>query len=245
MSRSSDLEDRRPLSCRTSPESLLASLPVYQSIHFIHQQIIHNVDVALTTEQLRSPEITFAIVHPLELLLAEMEDISIVYVLLLTRLHFLKERDSALASSSLNETRAELCEILAIKMLRHQATSKGSGAGLLAMSRALVGGFTAFQGADDEVIERVRLGEGHIGRIATSGQGKTTALELAILSKARHFIKAQATQRVIQAIWDGKIVYSSSSFLDILPDRYKHQEIRIYDLRSAPLLDHYRLRVRK
>lgn len=78
-------------------------------------------------------------------------DISVVYALLLNRLHFIKERDSALSSSSLNATRADLCELLAIKLLRHQAGGKGNAAGLLAMSRALVGGFTAFQGADEEV----------------------------------------------------------------------------------------------
>lgn len=71
------------------------------------------------------------------------------------------------------------------------------------------------------------------------------ALELAILSRARGFIKSQATQRVITAIWEGKVVYSASPFLDILPDRFKMQQVGLYKLKDAPVLDHYRLRVRE
>lgn len=190
-----------------------------------------------------------------------MNDPSIVYVLLLNRLHFVRERDSALASSTLNETRAQLCELLAIKLLRHQATeAHGSSAGLLAMSRALVGGFHAFQGAGEEVLARIRKNEGFANRVIAEGAGKTNALELAILgqserdgheiieltswiprkSEALHqepgakqrrgrpatshclhelHVTLQATQRVITAVWEGKVVYTSSSFLDILPGK--------------------------
>lgn len=105
----------------------------------------------LNPPSVRSPEIVYSIIQPLETSLAETDDPSIVYVLLLNRLHFIRERDSALASSTLNETRAQLCELLAIRLLRHQAVGKGSNAGLLAMSRALVGGFQAFQGAGEDV----------------------------------------------------------------------------------------------
>lgn len=163
--------------------------------------------------------------------------------LFVCRLEFQRQRDTALASSSLNETRSALCEILAIKLLRHQATLCGKGnssAGLVAMSRALVGGLHAFQGAEEDVLERVKIKEGYAGRVMAQGAGKTNALELAILSKSRVFIKSAPCQRVISAIWDGKIVYSSSSFLDILPDRWKTQEIKLYNLADAPVLDHYR-----
>ena len=143
-------------------------------------------------DALCSPEIQFAIVQPLEAQMAQMENPAIVYVLLLVRLQFLRERDSALASSSLNETRAHLCELLAIKLLRHQATvAKGGAAGLLAMARALVGGLHAFQGAKEDVLERIKQTEGYASRVIAEGAGKTNALELAILGKARLFIKSQ------------------------------------------------------
>ncbi|KAI5476360.1 nonselective cation channel [Pseudohyphozyma bogoriensis] len=240
--------ERTPLlskACVTA-DSYLSTLPVYQTIYLVFREIESNIDVPLSDEQLRSPEIAFAVIKPLEELLGELNDPSIVYVLLLNRLHFLREAETALASFSLNETRAQLCELLAIRLLRHQATqAKGPNAGLLAMSRALVGGFHAFQGAGQDVLDRVKQKEGITSRIMNEGAGKTNALELAILGKARGFIKSHVTQKVITAIWDGKIVYSSSSFLDILPDRWKIHEIRVYNLKDAPILDHYRLRVPK
>ncbi|GAA5926471.1 hypothetical protein JCM3775_001027 [Rhodotorula graminis] len=224
----------------------IAACNVFGSVHLTFRTIQAYVDVPLSDEQMRSPEIQFAIIQPLEALLAAAEEPSIVYVLLLCRLQFIRERDSLLASSTLNDTRAHLCELLAIKLLRHQAALvKGPNQGILAMARALVGGFHAFQGASDEVIERIRQREGYASRVAAEGAGRTNALELAILGKARLFIKSQATQRVITAIYDGKITYSSSSFIEVLGDRWKSKEIALYNVREAPLLDHYRLRVPK
>lgn len=186
------------------------------------------------------PEIQFAIIQPLEAQLAENNDPSIVYVLLLVRLQYLRERDSFLASSSLNETRATLCELLAIKLLRHQATTvKGPNAGLLAMSRALVGGLHAFQGAEKDVLQRVKQGEGYASRTVDQGAGKTNALELAILGKARLFIKSQATQRVINAIWDGRVVYTSSSFINVLPGTHtwRADNVSLLTMRHRSLED--------
>lgn len=227
-------------------DEVLKACNVFGNVHRVYDMIQEYVDIPLSDEQMRGPEIQFAIIQPLEASLAEHNDISIVYVLLLCRLQFVRERDSALASSSLNETRAHLCELLAIKLLRHQAAvAKGAGQGLLAMARALVGGFHAFQGASEEVLERIRQREGYGSRVAAEGMGRTNALELAILGKARMFIKSQATQRVIGAIFDGRITYSSSSFIDILGDKWKSKQIELYDVHKTPLLDHYRLRVPK
>ncbi|GAA6001914.1 hypothetical protein JCM10207_002377 [Rhodosporidiobolus poonsookiae] len=220
---------------------------VFMSVHRVYRQIQEYIDLPLTDEQLKSPELQLNIIAPLELFLSSIHEPSIVYVLLLVRLQYLRDGASALASNSLNETRATVCEMLAIKLLRHQATTaKGTQMGLLAMARALVGGFHAFQGASEEVLDRIRSKEGYGSRLgALSGAGKTNALELAILGKARMFIKSQTTQKVIGAIYEGRITYSSSSFIDILPDRWKSKEIALYNVREAPLLDHYRLRVPK
>jgi hypothetical protein len=101
---------------------------------------------------LHSPELQFNIVLPLEEHLVALGEVSVVYVLLLVRLQFVRESTAALASHSLNQSRAALCELLAVKLLRHQAsTVKGSAQGMLAMGRALVGGFQPFQGASEEV----------------------------------------------------------------------------------------------
>lgn len=132
------------------------------------------------------------VVEPLAVEFAAYKDPSIVYVLLLNRLHFVRERDSAMSSSTLNSARAQVCEILAVKLLRHQAAGiADSGEALVQMARALVGGFHAFQGASPEVIERIRRTEGYTNVMIAEGVRNTNALELAILSRARLFIKSQ------------------------------------------------------
>lgn len=47
----------------------------------------------------------------------------------------------------------------------------------------------------------------------------------------------------VDAIYEGRVVYTPSSFMDILPDRYKQRPITLYNPREAPLLNHYRLLV--
>jgi hypothetical protein len=42
-----------------------------------------------------------------------------------------------------------------------------------------------------QVLERIRTKEGYASRIVAEGAGRTNALELAILGKARSFIKSQ------------------------------------------------------
>ncbi|BGP12722.1 hypothetical protein JCM10213_008860 [Rhodosporidiobolus nylandii] len=225
----------------------LARCNVFQAVHKVYRKVSQYVDIYLSNDVLNDPEIRYNILNPLEQFAMSFDEPSIVYVLLLVRLQFVRDSQSALASRSLNESRAYVCEQLAVHLLRHQASQvKGSSEGLLAMARALVGGFHAFQGATEDVLDRIREKEGYGGRVgALSLAGKNNALELAILGKARFFIASQTTQTTIRAIWDGKITYSSSSFIDILPDRWKDKQIALYDVRKAPLLDHYRLRVPK
>ncbi|GAA5850227.1 hypothetical protein JCM8547_001050 [Rhodosporidiobolus lusitaniae] len=226
----------------------LLSCNVFESVHFVYDLLSRSCDLHVPKNEMRMPLFTANITDPFEArIVARFNEPCIVYALLLVRLQFIREATSVLASSSMNETRAYLCELLACRMLRRQALeAKGSAEGMLAMARSLVGGFHAFQGASEEVLERIRSKEGYASRVgALSGAGKTNALELAILGKAREFIKNRTTQRVIKLIYDGKITYSSSSFIDILPDRWKNKQIALYNVREAPLLDHYRLRVPK
>ncbi|SCV68772.1 BQ2448_893 [Microbotryum intermedium] len=233
-------------------EPSLSQLNVYETIHYAYNLVDDYINFPMTEEYMRTAYVMFEFTDPLDQLLMNNADSpALVYVLLLCRLQFLRERDSALASSWLNITRANMCETLAIRALRREGQKAEVGSdtpgndSLLAMSKALVGGLHAFQGASAEVMDRVKQKEGFVQAHVVEGVGKTTALELAILGKARNFIKSQATQRVISSIWEGRVTYSSSSFINILPDRWKVQKISLYNLEKAPILDHYRLRVPK
>jgi hypothetical protein len=67
------------------------------------------------------------------------------------------------------------------------------------------------------------------------------ALELAIISESKNFLSSPACQKLVAAIHIGRIIYTPSSPIDILPDHYKYRPIALYEPRKAPLLNQYRL----
>lgn len=82
------------------------------------------------------------------------------------------------------------CEILAMRVLRQ------IGADMYPLAVALATSWPVYNGADPAVIaqaeqERDDDLEYHVGN----------AIELAILGKARKFIKSSACQKIIKAIW--------------------------------------------
>ena len=68
-----------------------------------------------------------------------------------------------------------------------------------------------------------------------------TTLEVAIVSEAKSFLSTSACQKIVENVYRGRIIYTPTSFIDILPDHYKHRGISLYDPTRAPLLNQYRL----
>jgi hypothetical protein len=171
----------------------------------------------------------------------------LVYCLLANRVQFLKEQTAA-KHQSVSRARATLCEIVATKILRkfHEDNSpeKTGSAGLLRLANVLVQGFDPFSGAPEDV---VRVGRYTHWPVQERGgnEGKLTALELAILSESKALMSSPACLRVVNAVYEGQVVYTPISFVDILPDHYKYHPVSLYDPRKAPLLNHYRLIVPK
>lgn len=157
-------------------------------------------------------------------------NMSIVFCCLLNRVHFV--RDENVATATLSRSRAHLCEILAIRTFRELANS------MLQLTVALTACWHVYSGADPAIIAQAREErdddlEDRVGN----------AIELAILGKAKRFIKSSSCQKVINGIWTGKCVYQPESSHSILSDTYKRTPVHFYDPHKAPLLDHYRLKV--
>ncbi|TFK29652.1 hypothetical protein FA15DRAFT_663807 [Coprinopsis marcescibilis] len=151
---------------------------------------------------------------------------SVVFCLLLNRVRFI--RDSDPTTSTLSKSRAALCEILATRTFRDYANS------MLDLTMVLTTVWNVYSGADPKVLAQAEQElEDRVGN----------AIELAILGKAKRFIKSSSCQKVIQAIWTGKCVYQAESSHSILSDTYKRTPIHFYDPHKAPVLDHYRLKV--
>ncbi|GFZ47257.1 hypothetical protein JCM24511_05000 [Saitozyma sp. JCM 24511] len=97
-----------------------------------------------------------------------------------------------------------------------------------------------FQGAPPEVIERAKE-EGDDELLDEGGN----ALEMAIISSSKRFIRSPSCQKVIEGIWSGRIIYSALNAHALIADNYKKKPIQMYNPHKAPLLDHYRLKVPK
>ena len=153
--------------------------------------------------------------------------------MLVNRIQFQRDADRDLALQNVNSTRASLCELLAMKLLR---TFARDGFELIT---ALTFPFSPFQGADEDTLRNEGLDSDGSPR---PGQC-SSALELAIFSKAKKFIKSPLCQRCVSGIYEGRVVLSYQSTHAIVDDSYKKRPLGIYDPAKAPFLDHYRLRV--
>jgi hypothetical protein len=182
-----------------------------------------------------------SVIRPLVDQYYKLQDVSVVYCLVVNRLQFLKEQSNAPHYQSVNITRAILCELVANRILRRFSEDNPGAPGLLLLANILVAGYDPFQGAPEDVIKENDPAL-HWAMQKTGGYlRKLPTLEIAIISESKTFLSSSACQRVVNAVYEGRVVYTPSSFIDILPDHYKSKPISLYDPRKAPLLNQYRL----
>lgn len=224
-----------------------SALQVYYNIHRIRRLILAVIEDPYTNQQLREPRMNVLIVKPLVDRLYSEDDISIVYCLLVNRMQFLREQQFQQHHQTVDLTRANLCEIVAMKVLRRHDEESIGKPGLLLLAQILVAPFQPFQGApEDRYPDRYMSEFRQVnGLYQQQGdlEGKLTALEVAIVSESKILLSSSASQKVIDAVYRGRIVYTPTTFIDIIPDHYKHKPISLYDPRKAPLLNQYRLMV--
>ena len=161
-------------------------------------------------------------------------------------MQFIREQSFASHHQTVNLTRALLCELVAEKILRRYNEHNPGPRGLLKLANILVAGFEPFQGAPAEVMDQSQHAihywvSRHQKANAGKVESKLTALEVGIVSASKSFLASSACQKVVDAIYRGKLVYTPNSFVDIIPDHWKKRPISLYDPRRAPLLNQYRL----
>ncbi|TKX24538.1 hypothetical protein C1H76_3146 [Elsinoe australis] len=219
-----------------------ASLPIYTTIHRIRRLVIASIDDPYDRAMLMSPRVNLAIVRPLVDHLYDPDDVSIVYCLLVNRAQFMREQSYQAHHQTVNVTRANLCEIIAARVLRRYDEDHTGRSGLLMLANVLVAGFEPFQNAPAEVTTDRRQNSWIIESMFDVNHKRTlTALEVAIVSESKVFLATTACQKVVDAVWRGRITYTPTAWLDLVPDRYKRRNISLYDPRRAPLLNQYRL----
>lgn len=236
-------ESALPATVTPRAPNLFADLPVYHNIWRIRRQIISSINDPYTMEQLRAPRLNTSVVRPLMEELYDMKDISIVYCLLVNRMQFLEEQSYQAHYLSVSTARARLCELLALKILRQYDDESEGQTGLLLLANILIAGFEPFQNAPESAAKASSRRFRWPAQKRGGYERQTTALEVAIISDSKLFLSSPASQKVVDAVYVGRIIYTPTSFIDIIPDHYKHRSISIYNPRKAPLLNQYRLNV--
>ncbi|KAJ3916257.1 receptor-activated Ca2+-permeable cation channel [Lentinula edodes] len=216
-----------------SPE-YLASVKVFPLIPAIKKEII--VYSPLTWDQLTASDISFSIVRPIVFKFARLKNLAIVYACLVVRSYFLGESENDLAYAGVNLSRANLCELIATKLLSHFAADHIQLVAVLTTSwNPLAGATSSFV---DEVQQVLRCDDEDLNY-------PQSALEMAISTKSTKFLASPVTQKVVNDIYTGRVIFSIAATRSVLADNYKHRSIQVYNWRDAPFLDHYRLRVPK
>ena len=136
--------------------------------------------------------------------------------------HFV--RDDNISTATLSKSRAHLCEILATRIFRENAQK-----GMLQLATVLTTAWPVYNGADPFIVAQARE-----ERDDDLEERVGNAIEMAILGKAKKFIRASACQKVVESIWSyvhqsqppavsltrvsGKCVYQAESSHSILSD---------------------------
>ncbi|KAI4519528.1 hypothetical protein K525DRAFT_258399 [Schizophyllum commune Loenen D] len=217
-----DPEDMQSAPLLAPTQDYLASVKVFPLIRHLRK------DVLLTAS-----DVNFTIVRPIVLKYARLQNLAVVYACLVVRSYFLGESEVNLAYAGVMTSRAMLCEILAMKLQSHFASNH------IELVAVLTTTWSPLAGASNAVIDQVRDAYGGEDGDAP----EKSALEMAIATEAKKFIASPVTQKVINDIWSGRVVFSTENRASVLADNYKPRAITIYDHRTAPFLDHYRLRV--
>ncbi|MCJ1470648.1 hypothetical protein MMC07_009294 [Pseudocyphellaria aurata] len=245
------------------------SLQIYKTIHQIRREIMDVIgqpnsflsyaqrqnlyaravadpilsDDPYTAEQLKAPRMNKLLVRPLVDQLYNPNDISVVYCLLVNRVQFLRDQTHYTHRQTVNITRALLCEVLASRVLRRFDEDHPGPKGLLLLAKVLVTGFEPFQGAPEEIIRESNTATHWAVQRIGGYERRLTALEVALVSKSKSFLSSNAFQKVVDGIYQGQIIYTPTTFLNIIPDHYKNKPVSLYDPGNAPLLNQYRLGV--
>lgn len=188
--------------------------------------------------RLASPSCDYALVKPLTTLLARSHHRALPFALLLVRVHFLERADDDLAFQGVNTTRAALCELLATKLLSLFDP-------LNELPLVLTTRFNAFEGVQRSYFEAGSVpSQDEIDDMLEHGQEEqTSALDLAVETKAKHFVRSPSVQRFVHDLYVGRLLHKPSSQFSIMKDTYKSDVIEFFDIQNRPILDHNVLRV--
>ncbi|KAM0283095.1 hypothetical protein ACHAQH_002698 [Verticillium albo-atrum] len=183
--------------------SYLDSLPIYNITHAIRVVIQARTETSLTWEQLRSPQVSQFLVKPMQQQIRTQHfSRATLYALMANCLQFHKESQLYPGNAGTSITRAKVCELLAVKLLKEYNTRE--------LIDALSYDFYPLQG-----LPGIQLPVSNSKADAKIKAGltaaRTSTLEVAIRASAKHFLAHPLVVQQLEAIWNGAITFYSSA----------------------------------
>ncbi|KAG6104826.1 hypothetical protein E4U31_001728 [Claviceps sp. LM219 group G6] len=181
----------------------LDSLPIYSITHSIRIIVTARTETSLSWDQLRSPQVSQFLVKPmLQQIRTQHFSRATIYALMANCLQFGKEGQRYAANAGISNTRAKVCELLALKMLKEYSTRE--------LIDALAYDFYPLQGlpgAQPPVAQSRSSVKAKQAVVAS----RTSTLEVAIRASAKHFLAHPVVVQQLEAIWNGAITFYSSA----------------------------------
>lgn len=174
------------------------TLPVYNITHAIRVIVQTRTETTLTWDQLRSPQVSQFLVKPMQQQIRAQHFSRVtLYALMANCLQFSKEGQLYPGGAGTSGTRAKVCELLAIKLLKEYSTRE--------LIDALSYDFYPLQGSPGSMTP---FSQGDTGRPAAA---RTSTLEVAIRASAKKFLAHPLVVQQLEGIWSGAITFYSAA----------------------------------
>ncbi|EDN92689.1 hypothetical protein SS1G_08552 [Sclerotinia sclerotiorum 1980 UF-70] len=179
----------------------LDALPVYNLTHAIRLIILPRTETTLTWDQLRSPQVSQFLVKPMQQQIRTSHfSRATLYALMANCLQFKKESQANPGNAGNSLTRALVCELLAIKLLKEYNTRE--------LIDALSYDFFPLQGLAQPDPAITNWNQRNRTRPVAA---RISTLEVAIRASAKRLLAHPLVVQQLEAIWAGTIVFHSAA----------------------------------
>ncbi|OLN97316.1 Calcium channel YVC1-like protein 1 [Colletotrichum chlorophyti] len=183
-------------------ETYLDSLPIYSITHAIRIIVQSRTETTLTWDQIRSPQVSQFLVKPMQQQIRTQQfSRATLYCLMANCLQFNKEGEMYPGNAGISFTRALVCELLALKLLKEYNTRE--------LIDALSYDFYPLQGLPGAQAANAPKSDPRNKARLTAA--RTSTFEVAIRASAKHFLAHPLVVQQLEAIWNGAIIFYSSA----------------------------------
>ncbi|KAI4669259.1 uncharacterized protein J4E79_001302 [Alternaria viburni] len=182
---------------------VLDRIPIYNTTHAIRIILVQRCETTLSWDQLRSPQVSQFLVKPIQQQIrSDQFSRGLLYCLLANCLQFKKEGEENPGNVGVSKTRALICELLAMRLLKEFSTRE--------LIDALSYDFDPLQGMMVQGRGNNTPGGANWSRQAYRS-ARISTLEIAIRAQAKKFLAHPLVVRQLEAIWAGTIVFHSAA----------------------------------